>query len=51
LKVSKPPSGGAQNGRLLQNVSVLMSSKTPPEQRSHRHAATRGIERSVPTIP
>ena len=29
--------------RLLQNVSVLMCSKTPPEQRDHRHSASRGI--------
>jgi hypothetical protein len=37
--------GRAQDGRLLQNVSVLMCSRTPPEQRNHRHSATRGIER------
>src|SRR5918996_638071 len=36
---------GAQDERLLQNVSVLMCSKTPPEQRNHRHSA---IERNAP---
>jgi hypothetical protein len=50
--VSKPPSGGRAGWRLLQNGSVLMSSKDPARaaksspQRHPRHRAQRAVRRS-----